>query len=89
MGLLDKTLIGALIGFGVGAYGKSALEAAGSAVRPLAKGLIAAGLAASEQAKTLAAEAVEHVNDLVAEVQSEHTAGRATKPRSGAHTTAT
>lgn len=85
MGLLDEMLGGALLGFGAGmlAQGKlsEAGSAAGSALRPIAKSLVKGSLILVDQARTLAAEAMEQASDLVAEVQAEratrdHVSGR-------------
>jgi uncharacterized protein DUF5132 len=83
MGLFDEMLGGALLGFGAGLLASGKLPDAGSTLRPLAKTLVKGSLVLVDQARTLAAEAMEQASDLVAEVQAERgaatSAGR-TKP---------
>jgi hypothetical protein len=66
-----KGLGGVLIGFGAGLAASSAVPGAGSAIRPVAKGLVRGVLAAVDGLKQVLAEASEQLSDLVAEVRAE------------------
>ena len=72
MAFFEKALGGVVVGFAAGMFGQSILSSAGSVLRPIAKALIAGGLNASERVKVVAAEAMEQVKDLVAEVHGEN-----------------
>jgi hypothetical protein len=76
MGLIDVATKGwgggLLIGVGAAIAAPIILPAAGSIVRPVAKGLIWGYLAAADKLKELAAETREQMNDLVAEAQAEY-----------------
>ena len=66
-----RGLGGVLVGFGAGLAASSALPGAGSALRPVAKGLVRGVLATLDGLKHAVAEASEQVSDLVAEVRAE------------------
>src|SRR5262245_30919240 len=89
MAFLGRTLAGMLIGFGAGILGRFALastsngpesSSVGTRIRPIAKEIVRATLAASERARMLGAEAGEQVSDLVAEVRAESGAGQGAAP---------
>ncbi len=61
-----------LVGVGVALAAPVLLPAVGFVVRPLAKGVVKAGLAVKDMAVSVAAEAGEQISDLVAEAQAEH-----------------
>jgi hypothetical protein len=69
---------GIAVGVGAAIIGPSVLPALGTAIRPVAKGLVRGGLFVSDQAmalaaqvSALAAETFEQVGDLVAEAAAE------------------
>jgi hypothetical protein len=69
--LLEAELIpGILIGAGAVLLGKMFPQVR-SAVRPMVKGVVGAGLAMADKAREMVAEANEQVQDMVAEVRSE------------------
>jgi hypothetical protein len=80
MALIDKTLGGILLGFGAGLLAQSKMGDATSSLRPLAKTLVKGSLLLVDQARTLAADALEQASDLVAEVQAERGSGH-TSPK--------
>lgn len=76
--LIEPELIpGMLIGAGAWAAPKL-LPALGSMLRPMVKGVVKAGYSATMAMREMAAEATEHVEDIVAEARAEHEAGHAT-----------
>ncbi len=61
-----------LVGVGVALAAPVILPAVGFVVRPLAKGMVKAGLAVKDMVVSVAAEAGEQISDLVAEARAEH-----------------
>jgi Protein of unknown function (DUF5132) len=74
--LIEAELIpGMLIGIGA-MLAPKLLNRFGSGLRPLVKGAVRAGYAFVEKTKETVADASEHYQDIVAEVQSEQHAGK-------------
>ncbi len=75
MALLDDLFSGwgttVLIGVGVAAAAPALLPAVGTAIRPVAKGLIKGGLYIADSLQELIAEGGEQLGDLIAEVKAE------------------
>lgn len=80
-GNLGTTL---LIGVGAALVAPVLLPAAGSVLRPVAKGLIKGGLYLVDAAQEVIAEGSEQLSDLVAEVQAERTAAATSATRMSA-----
>ncbi len=76
MSLLNKalrlTVPNILVGVGVALVAPVILPALGYVVRPLAKGIVKAGLTVKDMVVGIAAEAGEQISDLVAEARAEH-----------------
>ena len=76
MSLLNKafrlTWSNILVGVGVALVAPVILPAVGYVVRPLAKGMIKAGLTLKDMVVSVTAEAGEQISDLVAEAKAEH-----------------
>lgn len=80
--LIESELIpGILIGAGAVLLGKMFPRVA-AGMRPVAKTVIRAGIAMTDKARTVAAEAGEQVQDMVAEVQAERERSASERPRS-------
>lgn len=80
-GNLGTTL---LIGVSAALVAPVLLPAAGSVLRPVAKGLIKGGLYLVDAAQEVIAEGSEQLSDLVAEVQAERTAAATSATRMSA-----
>jgi hypothetical protein len=74
MGLFDETFGGIVLGFAAWTLAQG--RATGVALRPLFKELIKVSMRVTDQARSLAAEAMEQASDLVAEVRAETDAAR-------------
>jgi hypothetical protein len=66
------TLPNVLVGVGVALLAPVVLPTVGYIVRPLAKGLVKAGLSVKDMVVGVAAETGEQISDLVAEAKAEH-----------------
>lgn len=66
------TLPNVLVGVGVAVLAPVVLPTVGYIVRPLAKGLVKAGLSVKDMVVGVAAETGEQISDLVAEAKAEH-----------------
>jgi hypothetical protein len=69
---LKFTWSNVMVAVGVAVMAPVLLPAVGCVVRPLAKGLVKAGLLVRDAAAGFVAEAGEQVSDLVAEAKAEH-----------------
>ncbi len=66
--------LGVLVGLGIAKAKAELLPQVGESLRPVAKALIHSGFTFVNNVQELAAEGMEHLNDLVAEVQYERSA---------------
>lgn len=66
--------LGVLVGLGIAKAKAELLPQVGASLRPVAKALIRSGFTFVDTVQELAAEGMEHLNDLVAEVQYERSA---------------
>jgi hypothetical protein len=91
MGLLEdafKGWTGLAVGVGVAYAAPTLLPAIGSFARPLVKGVIKTGLMAARSVREYAAEAVEEVGDLYAEVEAENRSSALVEGANGNEVTA-
>ena len=66
--------LGVLVGLGIAKAKAELLPQVSASLRPVAKALIHSGFTFVDTVQELAAEGLEHLNDLVAEVQYERSA---------------
>ena len=71
---LQGGLLGMVVGLGIAEAKPELLTQIGATLRPVTKALIQAGFTLVDTLQELAAEGMEHLNDLVAEVQYERSA---------------
>jgi hypothetical protein len=90
---LSRFSTGFVLGFGAGFVSRDLLANGSSVMRPVIKGVLKAGVTVMEKTRESVVEFTETLEDMLAEVRSEHFAKqgpkRTTTKRSGATATAT